>query len=640
MADTITFSELGLSGVGPVKQVAPKAFLVGSLPQSDIQDLVSDLANKQPLDATLTALSGLDNAAGAVVQVGIDSFTKRTFEDSLSIVWTEADGVAGNFSAQVANSGVTPGNYGDFANAVSIQIGVDGRIISASESPIQITQSQVTNLVTDLTGKQPLNTNLTNLSAIGSATFGGNLSFANSFATSGNFSVTQTYTDTTNVTFPTSGTLATTSQLPTPSSLTKVDDTNVTITLGGSPSNALLQGVSLTMGWSGQLSVSRGGTGLGSTTAFGLIAGGTTSTGNFQNVGTGASGTILQGSGTGALPSFSTATYPATTTINQILFSSANNTISGLATTNNGTLITSADGIPSISNALPNAVQDNITRTGTITSGIWNGSVISGQFGGTGVANTGRTITLGGNISTANSFTTSGNFAVTQTYTGTTNVTFPTSGTLATIIKSSRTVTSSTTLTASDNGGIVYCNSSSIIEITLPQQSTTILPSGFNCKIIDLNIGDVRIIKEGSDVLVQGNNVIGQGDDADIYLVSAGTPNIWQMIGGTPVLPVTYQWTIPTGSNTSFIICGIIPAYTVFVQSYFKTNSGTITGVLTINGVSVVGTMAMSSTQNYASLTSPNVATPGSILGITTSANSAATFVHVTVFGYQRYYLS
>jgi hypothetical protein len=50
--------------------------------------------------------------------------------------------------------------------------------------------------------------------------------------------------------------------------------------------------------------------------------------------------------------------------------------------------------------------------------------------------------------------------------------------------------------------------------------------------------------------------------------------------------------------------------------------------------------MAMSSTQNYASLTSPNVATPGSILGITTSANSAATFVHVTVFGYQRYYLS
>jgi hypothetical protein len=640
MADTITFSELGLSGVGPVKQVAPKSFLVGSLPQSDIQDLVSDLANKQPLDATLTALSGLDNAAGALVQIGIDSFTKRTFQDSSNIVWTVADGVSGNFNAKVSDSGVTPGTYGNFSSAVSIQIGLDGRITSASSSAIQITESQVTNLVTDLAGKQPLNINLTNLAAIGSATFGGNLSFANSFTTSGNFSVTQTYTDTTNVTFPTSGTLATTAQLPTPAALTKVDDTNVTITLGGSPSNALLQGVSLTMGWNGQAAVPRGGTGLASTTPFGLIAGGATSTGNFQNVGTGAGGTILQGNGTGALPSFSTATYPATTTINQILFSSANNTISGLATTNNGVLITSAGGVPSISSTLPNAVQDNITRTGTITSGIWNGSVIPGQFGGTGVANTERTITLGGNISTANSFTTSGNFAVTQTYTGTTNVTFPTSGTLATIIKSSRTVTSSTTLTASDNGGIVYCNSASIIEITLPRQSTAVLSNGFNCKIINLNIGDVRIIKEGSDVLVQGNNVIGQADDADIYLVSAGTPNIWQMTGGTPVLPVTYQWTIPTGSNTSFIICGIIPAYTVFVQSYFKTNAGTITGVLTINGVSVVGTMAMSSTQNYASLTSPNVAAPGSILGITTSANSAATFVHVTVFGYQRYYLS
>jgi hypothetical protein len=47
MADTITFSELGLSGVGPVKQVAPKAFLVGSLPQSDIQDLEGRQQDKE-----------------------------------------------------------------------------------------------------------------------------------------------------------------------------------------------------------------------------------------------------------------------------------------------------------------------------------------------------------------------------------------------------------------------------------------------------------------------------------------------------------------------------------------------------------------------------------------------------------------
>ena len=50
----------------------------------------------------------------------------------------------------------------------------------------------------------------------------------------------------------------------TPAALTKTDDTNVTISLGGTPATALLQGVSLTMGWTGVLAISRGGTGLGS----------------------------------------------------------------------------------------------------------------------------------------------------------------------------------------------------------------------------------------------------------------------------------------------------------------------------------------------------------------------------------------
>lgn len=42
-----------------------------------------------------------------------------------------------------------------------------------------------------------------------------------------------------------------------PSPLTKVDDTNVTLTLGGTPTTALLQPVSLTLGWTGTLADSR-----------------------------------------------------------------------------------------------------------------------------------------------------------------------------------------------------------------------------------------------------------------------------------------------------------------------------------------------------------------------------------------------
>jgi len=81
---------------------------------------------------------------------------------------------------------------------------------------------------------------------------------------SGAFSSTFTFSNTTSVTFPTSGTLATTTQLPTPAALTKTDDTNVTLTLGGTPTTALLQATSLTLGWTGQLAVSRGGTGISS----------------------------------------------------------------------------------------------------------------------------------------------------------------------------------------------------------------------------------------------------------------------------------------------------------------------------------------------------------------------------------------
>ena len=60
--------------------------------------------------------------------------------------------------------------------------------------------------------------------------------------------------------------------------LTKTDDTNVTLNLGGSPSTALLTAASLTLGWSGQLALSRGGT--NASTAQGAInnlAGGVTS---------------------------------------------------------------------------------------------------------------------------------------------------------------------------------------------------------------------------------------------------------------------------------------------------------------------------------------------------------------------------
>jgi hypothetical protein len=57
--------------------------------------------------------------------------------------------------------------------------------------------------------------------------------------------------------------------------LTETDDTNVTMTLGGTPSTALLRSVSMTLGWAGQLAVSRGGT--GAATLTGVVIGNATS---------------------------------------------------------------------------------------------------------------------------------------------------------------------------------------------------------------------------------------------------------------------------------------------------------------------------------------------------------------------------
>lgn len=131
--------------------------------------------------------------------------------------------------------------------------------------------------------------------------------------------------------------------------LTKVDDVNVTLTLGGAPTTALLQSVSLTLGWTGILSAARGGTANGftaftgpsgttktftlpnvsatiltnnavvtvaqggtgratGTSAYALVATGTTATGAQQSLAVGATTEILVGGGASALPVWTTAT--------------------------------------------------------------------------------------------------------------------------------------------------------------------------------------------------------------------------------------------------------------------------------------------------------------------------------------------
>jgi len=69
---------------------------------------------------------------------------------------------------------------------------------------------------------------------------------------------------------------------------------------------------------------------------------------------------------------------------NRLLYTSAVNTLSSIVTANDGTLITSGSGVPSVSSTLPAVVQGNITTVGTIGTGTWQGTVVDEVYGGTG----------------------------------------------------------------------------------------------------------------------------------------------------------------------------------------------------------------------------------------------------------------
>ena len=83
-------------------------------------------------------------------------------------------------------------------------------------------------------------------------------------------------------------------------------DTNSTRYLSNTGTNnapAYAQ-VNLSNGVTGTLPVGNGGLGVASTTAYGVLAGGTSSTSAIQNCGAGTSGQILKSNGNSALPSF------------------------------------------------------------------------------------------------------------------------------------------------------------------------------------------------------------------------------------------------------------------------------------------------------------------------------------------------
>ena len=169
--------------------------------------------------------------------------------------------------------------------------------------------------------------------------------------------------------------------------------------------------------------------------------------------------------------------------------------------------------------------QSSITTLGTIGTGVWQGTVVGPTYGGTGVNNGSKTITLGG------SFTHTGAHTLGLTTTANTSVTLPTTGTLATLA-GTETFTNKTLTSPVVTGGSI--NNTPIGASTANTGAfTTLAASGavtFTSSTDASAVGTAAVVLTGglsvAKAMYIGTNITGAG-------AATSTLDGFQIDGGT-----------------------------------------------------------------------------------------------------------
>lgn len=272
-------------------------------------------------------------------------------------------------------------------------------------------------------------------------------------------------------------------------------------------------------------------------------------------------------SGSSAAPSWSTATYPPTTTINQVLYSSSNNVIGGITASNNGVLISGTTGIPS-----------------------WLAAGTTGQY-------------LAATTGSPPSWATLSSAAVTS-ISGTANQINASASTGAVTLSLSSTIITPGTIAINGmtTGSVLFVGASSVVtqnnaNFFWDNTNTRlgILTNSNNALGNFLQVGNgsfstrsVYLAIDAANAVDKGIQWYSAGASRVFAIVPGTTPNFWSLTTGTQLIGCDLaNSTTMIGAGTSLSVCGVNGG--LAVGSYSTANAAPTNGAI-ISGNLYVGT--------------------------------------------------